>query len=67
MNPKIIKRIGWAATIIGGLTSILASWASEKTQEAMIEEKITARFNEQFGLNEPVKSVAELNGETAGE
>lgn len=40
MNLKTIKLIGMGATIIGAVTSLVASWASEKQQEAAIAEKV---------------------------
>lgn len=40
MNLKTIKLIGIGATILGAVTSIVASWASEKQQEAAIAEKV---------------------------
>lgn len=40
MNLKTIKIIGMGATILGAVTSLVASWASEKQQEAAIAEKV---------------------------
>lgn len=40
MNIKTIKIIGMAATVLGAVTSLVASWASEKQQEAAIAEKV---------------------------
>lgn len=40
MNLKTIKIIGMGATILGAVTSLVASWASEKQQEAVIAEKV---------------------------
>lgn len=40
MNLKTIKIIGMAATVLGAVTSLVASWASEKQQEAAIAEKV---------------------------
>ena len=40
MNLKTIKLIGMGATILGAVTSLVASWASEKQQEAAIAEKV---------------------------
>lgn len=44
MKLKTIKRIGWFATIAGGITTILANWASDKAQEAIIDEKINEKL-----------------------
>lgn len=41
MNLKTIKLIGMGATILGAVTSLVASWASEKQQEAAIAEKVS--------------------------
>ena len=40
MTIKTIKLIGMGATILGAVTSIVASWAGEKQQEAAIAEKV---------------------------
>lgn len=40
MNIKTIKLIGMGATILGAVTSLVASWAGEKQQEAAIAEKV---------------------------
>ena len=40
MNIKTIKIIGMTATVLGAVTSLEASWASEKQQEAAIAEKV---------------------------
>ena len=45
MSLKTIKRIGWIATIAGGITTILANWASEQAQEAIIDEKINEKLS----------------------
>ena len=41
MPLKTIKLIGLGATILGAVTSLIASWASEKQQEALIAEKVS--------------------------
>ncbi len=41
MNLKTIKMIGMGATILGAITSLVASWASERQQEAIIAEKVS--------------------------
>lgn len=41
MNLKTIKMIGIGATILGAVTSLVASWASDKQQEAVIAEKVS--------------------------
>lgn len=40
MSIKTIKIIGIGATILGAVTSLVATWASEKQQEAAIAEKV---------------------------
>ena len=40
MNIKTIKAIGIGATILGAGLSLVASWAGEKQQEALIAEKV---------------------------
>ena len=41
MNIKTIKLIGIGATILGAGLSLVASWAGEKQQEALIAEKVS--------------------------
>ena len=40
MSIKVIKIIGIGATLLGAGASIVASWASEKQQDATIAEKV---------------------------
>lgn len=40
MSIKTIKIIGMGATILGAVTSLVASWASDKQQDAIIAEKV---------------------------
>ena len=60
MKLKTIKRIGLAATILGGITSIVASWAGDKAQDAAIDEKLNNKFNEFFGFDQPTAKASEI-------
>ena len=42
MNPKIIKVIGFAATIIGIGTTLINDWVSDKKMDERIGERISA-------------------------
>lgn len=46
MNIKLIKAIGIGATILGAVTSVVASWASDKQMEATIDEKVGKKIME---------------------
>lgn len=45
-NIKTIKVIGVAATVLGAVTSLVATWASEKQQEATIAEKVAEAMSQ---------------------
>lgn len=49
MNKRIdaIKIIGLAGMALGGLASLIGSWAQEKTMERTIEEKVQKAIAEQ--------------------
>ena len=53
MNIKVIKLIGIGATLLGAGASLVASWASEKQQDATISEKVAKAVSEV--LNADVK------------
>lgn len=62
MNLKTIKIIGMGATILGAVTSLVASWASEKQQEAAIAEKVAeavAKFPIEQKVIETINTLAE--------
>lgn len=46
MNLKLIKAIGMGATVIGAAMSIVASWASDKQTDAIIDEKVNKKIAE---------------------
>jgi hypothetical protein len=44
MNIKLIKKIGIGATVVGAVLGLVANWANEKQQEALIDEKVTEKL-----------------------
>jgi hypothetical protein len=46
-NKKLIKVIGFAATVIGFGISLIANWVSDKKLELEIEEKVAKALAEQ--------------------
>ena len=59
MNIKLIKIIGIGATILGAGASLVASWASEKQQDATITEKVAAEVAKYVVPVEAVKTTNE--------
>ena len=60
MNIKTIKKIGIAATVIGAGLSVLASWASDKQTEALIDEKVTKKVTDIFAALPVAETVSEV-------
>lgn len=50
-NTKVIKIVGWAASILGVVASFAASWASDKKMDNEITEKVN-------------KAIADMNEES---
>ena len=44
MSIKVIKVIGFIATVTGMVTTVVTNWAGEKQQEAKIAEKVAEAF-----------------------
>ena len=40
MNGKVVKIIGFAASVVGALASVASSWACEKQADEKIAKKI---------------------------
>ncbi len=40
MNGKIVKIIGFAATILGLGASVVTDWVNERKMEQMVDEKV---------------------------
>ena len=53
MNPKVIKALGLAATVIGLGATLLGNWVAETTLDIKIEEKV----------HQAVEALAKANGE----
>lgn len=64
MSIKTIKIIGIGATILGAGLSLVASWAGEKQQEALIAEKVAEavkNFPIEAKVVETINAIAEAN------
>lgn len=65
MSIKTIKLIGMGATVLGVFTSLVASWASEKQQDAAIAEKVAEAINNFPIENKVVETINALAEKTA--
>lgn len=45
MNIKIVKALGAAAALMGIISNVIADWARERNQDAVIEEKVNEALN----------------------
>lgn len=45
MNTNLVKVLGTAATLMGIISTIIADWAKERKQDAVIEEKVNEALN----------------------
>ena len=52
MTGKVIKTIGFAATLIGMGATLITDWVNEKKMEEKINEKVNEAFTEINNDNE---------------
>lgn len=45
MNINLVKALGTAATLMGIISTVIADWANERKQDAIIEEKVSEALN----------------------
>jgi hypothetical protein len=57
MNIKTIKKIGIGASILGAVLGLVSTWASDKQQEARIDEQVTKKFAELMAASQSTETV----------
>lgn len=51
LNPSVINKvtiIGWGATALGAIASMVSGWVSKRQMEDYIDQRIAERFDEVF-------------------
>lgn len=49
LNPSVINKvtiIGWGATALGAIASMVSGWVSKRQMEDYIDQRIAERFDE---------------------